>query len=132
MKLALRHPEVFIFVGGISSAIDVPRRPFTIKRLSQSRHYGAIFGAAGSKTRRDNDPFVLAKAADPAVLPYFFLTCGEQEGLLPANREFADLLARRHFRFELHTAPGNHDWDQWNAWLPTLFQSLSGHINLKP
>jgi len=132
VKLALRHPEVFIFVGGISSAIDVPRRPFTIKRLSQSRHYGAIFGAAGSQTRRDNDPFVLARTADPAVLPYFFLTCGEQEGLLPANREFADLLARRHFRFDFHTAPGNHDWNQWNAWLPTLFQSLSGRINLKP
>jgi putative tributyrin esterase len=132
VKLALRHPDLFVFVGGVSSAIDVPRRAFTTRRLQQSRHYESIFGSSGSQTRRDNDPFVLAKTADPAVLPYFFLTCGEQESLLPANREFAALLAQRHFRFEFHTAPGNHDWNQWNAWLPDLFQSLSGRINFKP
>ena len=29
VQLALRHPELFAFVGGLSSAIDVPRRPFS-------------------------------------------------------------------------------------------------------
>jgi S-formylglutathione hydrolase FrmB len=58
VKLALRYPERFVFVGGISPAIDVPRRSFTMKRLQQSRHFNAIFGSSGSKTRHDNDPFV--------------------------------------------------------------------------
>ena len=58
VKLALQHPELFIFAGGLSSAIDVPRRTFSIKRLQQSRHYRAIFGPSGSLTRRNNDPFV--------------------------------------------------------------------------
>jgi putative tributyrin esterase len=126
-KIALRHPDLFSFVGGISSAIDVPRRAFSIKRLQQSRHYNAIFGPAGSQTRRDNDPFVLLRTANPEAAPYFFLTCGEQEGLLPANREFAKLLAQHHFQFEFHTVRGGHDWNQWNAWLPSLFQSLTEH-----
>jgi len=128
VKLALQHPELFIFAGGISSAIDVPRRTFSLKRLQQSRHYRAIFGPSGSPTRRNNDPFVLARAANVEAAPYFFLTCGEQEGLLPANRDFAALLAQLRFRFEFHTVPGGHDWNQWNAWLPKLFQSLGEHM----
>jgi putative tributyrin esterase len=132
VKLGLSHPDLFVFVGGVSSAIDVPRRAFTIKRLQQSRQYESIFGPSGSQTRHDNDPFVLVRTANPDPAPYFFLTCGEQEALLPPNREFAGLLAQRHFRFEFHTAPGHHDWNQWNAWLPTLFQSLSQQMNPKP
>ena len=128
VKLALRHPDLFGFAGGISSAIDVPRRAFSIKRLQQSRHYNSIFGPAESQTRRDNDPFVLVRTVDPSATPYVFLTCGEQEGLLPANREFAALLAQRHFKHEFHTMPGGHDWNQWNAWLPLVFQSLSEHL----
>jgi putative tributyrin esterase len=128
VKIGLRHPDLYFFVGGLSSAIDVPRRAFSIKRLQQSRHYNSIFGQSESQTRRDNDPFVLARSANPEAAPYFFLTCGEQEGLLPANREFATLLAQRHFKFEFHTVRGGHDWNQWNAWLPIVFQSMSEHL----
>jgi putative tributyrin esterase len=128
VTLAIRHPGLFAFAGGLSSAIDVPRRAFTIKRLQQSRHYESIFGPSGSETRRDRDPFVLFKRASTDGTPYFFLTCGEQEGLLPANREFAALLGQRHFRYEFHTVPGGHNWNQWNAWLPDLFRSLMEHL----
>jgi putative tributyrin esterase len=128
VKLALHHPDLFVFVAGLSSAIDVPRRAFTIKRLQQSRHYNSIFGPFGSQTRLNNDPFVLVRTANPGSAPYFFLTCGEQEGLLPANREFAALLAQRHFQYEFHTVRGGHDWNQWNGRLPALFQTLHEHM----
>jgi putative tributyrin esterase len=128
VTLAIRHPGLFAFAGGLSSAIDVPRRAFSIKRLQQSRHYESIFGPSESQTRRDKDPFVLFKRASPEGAPYFFLTCGEQEGLLPASREFAALLAQRHFRYEFHSVRGGHDWNQWNAWLPDLFRSLTEHL----
>jgi len=128
VKIALRRPHQFAFVGGLSSAIDVPRRAFSIKRFGQSRHFNSIFGPSGSETRRENDPFVLVRSANPETAPHFFLTCGEQEGLLPANREFAALLAQRHFRYEFHTMRGGHDWNQWNAWLPALFASLTEHL----
>ena len=131
VKIALRHPDLFAFVGGLSSAIDVPRRGFSLKRLNQSRHCDSIFGPHGSATRKENDPFILARSANPETAPYFFLTCGEQEGLLPSNREFAALLAQRHFHYEFHTMHGAHDWNQWNAWLPALFSSLAEHIPVR-
>ena len=128
VKLALSHPDLFAFAAGISPAVDVPSRPFSIKRIQQWRHYASIFGSWGTVTRRNGDPFVLARSADPAQTPYLFLTCGEQEGLLPANRNFAALLEHRHFRYEFHVVQGGHDWNQWDKQLPSMFQSLLAHI----
>ena len=129
--LSLKHPDVFAFAGALSPAIDVPSRPFSIKRIGQWREHRSIFGPWGSKTRRDNDPYVLVESVDPTNAPYIFLTCGEQEGLLPANRRFAKLLAERHFRYEYHSGPGGHDWNQWNQRLPSVFQSLWEHLDQK-
>src|SRR5882672_6186747 len=47
IKLALKHPELYIFAGGMSSALDVPSRPFSIKRYGQWRSHRAIFGPSG-------------------------------------------------------------------------------------
>jgi putative tributyrin esterase len=129
IKIALRHPELFEFAGGLSPALDVPSRPFSIKRLAQWRFHSSIFGPSGSQTRHDNDPFVLIRSADPARTPYLFVACGEQEGLLPANRQFAKLLEQRHFTFEFRTTAGGHDWNQWNKWVPSLFQAILDHTN---
>ncbi len=129
VKLALVHPELFVFAGGISSAIDVPSRPFSIKRWGQWRSHRSIFGPWGGEMQHKNDPFVLARTADPENTPFLFLTCGEQEGLLSSNRQFSRLLAARHFHFEFDFGPGAHDWNQWNERLPALLQSLMTHIN---
>jgi len=128
VQLALSHPDLFVFAGGISPAIDVPSRPFSIKRIQQWRHHSSIFGPWGSQARHNGDPFVLVRTADPARTPYLFLSCGEQEGLLPANHNFAALLEKRHFRFEFHVVPGGHDWNQWDERLPVVFKTLFEHI----
>ena len=125
---ALKHPELFGFAGALSPALDVPSRPFSIKRLGQWRHHAEIFGSWKSESRRANDPFVLVQQTNPSAVPYIFFTCGEQEGLLSPNRNFAEALRRRSFRFEFHTRPGGHDWNQWNSWLPSLLAVLLQHI----
>ena len=126
--LALKHPDLFIFAGGLSSALDVPSRPFSIKRVGQYRQHSSIFGPWGSQGRRGSDPFVLVRSADPAQTPYLFLTCGDQESLLPTNRRFAAMLLARHFSYEFHTMPGSHDWNQWNRDLPDLMKSLITYL----
>jgi putative tributyrin esterase len=125
--LSLKHPELFAFAGGLSSAIDVPSRPFSIKRVGQYRQHRAIFGPWGSQIRHDNDPYILARSVDSVATPYLFLACGEQEGLLPANKRFAAILKTRDFHYEFQSGPGGHDWNQWDRRLPDLFQSLRIH-----
>ena len=124
INLALKHPELFAFAGGISSALDVPSRPFSIKRIGQWRHHRSIFGDWQGAAQQQNDPFTLAQSADPSSAPYLYLTCGDQEGLLPSNRKFAATLEQRHFKYEFHIAPGGHNWNQWNARVPELFEAM--------
>lgn len=132
INLALHHPELFAFAGGISAAVDVPSRPFSIKRLDQWRRFRVIFGPWEGPAQKSNDPFQLVRSADAQNAPYFFLTCGEQEGLLGPNREFASLLEARHLPYEFHTTPGDHNWKQWDTWLPELFRSLEEHLKAAP
>jgi putative tributyrin esterase len=129
IKLSFHHPELFAFAGGLSSAIDVPNRPFSIRRIGQWQHHRSIFGPWGSATRRDNDPFVLAMSSDPAIAPYFFLTCGDQEGLLSANRRLAKMLQQHSFHHEFHVVSGGHNWVQWNARLDDCFARLLEHVH---
>ena len=128
--LSFKHPELYAFAGGLSSALDVPTRPFSWHRMGQYRGHAQIFGDWGTVTRRANDPYHLAETVDPATVPFFYLTCGEQEGLLPANQRFAALLKKRGFKYEFHPGPGGHDWNQWNERLPGLFESLGRHLKL--
>jgi len=129
VNLALRHPDRYAFAAAMSPAIDVPRRRFTWKRFNQSSSFLEIFGPQGSDSRRTNDPFVLAHAADPKSTPYLYLTCGRLEGLLAPNQEFAALLERRGFAHEFHPVPGGHEWSQWATQVPGVFASLRQHLN---
>ena len=124
IKLALSHPDLFAFAGSLSGPLDVPRRAFSIKRIQQSMAFRSIFGPPGSEARRLDDPFTLARPADAANAPYLFLSCGDQESLLPVNREFAALLERQHLQYEFHVAQGGHNWNHWNKELPILFKRL--------
>jgi S-formylglutathione hydrolase FrmB len=128
VTIALRHPKLFRFVGGLSAALDAPRRPITIRRPRQSWAFLTIFGFAGSETRRQVDPFLAAQAASPIEAPYLFLACGDQDYLLPVNNEFDAFLSRRNLPHEFHVGRGGHEWGFWNAQLPALFAKLRQYV----
>ena len=128
--LALKHPDLFVYAAGLSSALDVPTRQFSLRRMAQYRGHAQIFGAWGSETRSANNPYALARSIDPAKAPYLYLTCGEQEGLLSANQRFEALLKKRGFQNEFHSGPGGHDWNQWNERLPGVFENLRQHLTI--
>jgi len=124
IKVAFSHPELFAFAGAISAALDAPSRPFAMRRIGQWERFRSIFGSIGSPTEQADDPFLFEQATDPARAPYLYLAAGQQEALLDVNRRFADELKKRGFRCEFHTAPGGHDWGQWDEQIPGLFRSL--------
>ncbi len=128
VELALTRPDLFVFAGAISPAIDVPSRGFSARRWSQSMRFRTIFGPTGSETRVHSDPFILVKNADPAHTPYLYITAGEQEPLLPPIRRFVTLLKLGNYAYEFHTKPGGHDWNEWDAQIPGCFEGLSAHI----
>jgi putative tributyrin esterase len=120
--LALKHPDLYSFVGALSPPVDMPRRAFTFRRISQSLGIRAIFGPEG--TRAANDPFALAGTANVGSAPFLFLSVGEQESLAEPVKRFDALLRTRRIPHEFHIAPGGHDWQQWNRQLPGLVRAI--------
>jgi S-formylglutathione hydrolase FrmB len=128
VKLALTRPDLFVFAGAISPAIDVPSRRFNIGRLGQSIRFRVLFGQGGSPTRLAADPYLLIRTANPTQTSYLYLTAGQQEPLLEPILRFADSANQHHFKIEIHTLPGTHDWTQWDAQIPGCFDSLLNHL----
>lgn len=127
--LSFRHPDLFEFAAGLSPALDVPSRPFSIKRIGQWHDHRSIFGSWNGVVQKSEDPYLLAKSVDPGQSPYFFLTCGDREGLFPANQRFSQLLRTRKFSYEFHDVRNaGHDWGQWNSQVPAMMQALAAHL----
>jgi S-formylglutathione hydrolase FrmB len=128
VKIALSHPRLYGFAGAMSAPLDAPRRPFSIRRVQQWWAFRSLFGPPGSETRERSDPFVLVRTLGPQNAPYLFLSCGDQESLLPVNRRFAAVVDQQHIPSEFHVLSGGHEWKQWNAALPVLFARLNDSL----
>ncbi|MGA8073411.1 MAG: alpha/beta hydrolase family protein [Candidatus Acidiferrales bacterium] len=127
LNLALNHPELFVFAGSFSGALNAPsdlgpRQPEFEASLLEA------FGPPGSAARNENDVFLRLKQADVPRLPYIYLACGESDVFIELNRQFAAQLLAEHARYEAHDAPGGHDWKFWDKtmkeMLPVLMRSL--------
>ncbi len=132
MKLALKFPRLFAFAASFSGAQIVVHDasfviPFGAKYNQQAQE---IFGPAGAPNRVQNDIFELAQKADPASLPYLWVSCGTEDNLLASNREFAVLLHAKKILYEYHESPGAHTWAYWDKQLPAMLQSVSTYIAL--
>lgn len=127
---ALTRPDLFVFAGAISPAIDVPSRRFSLKHADQWWRFRTIFGPVGSAERKGRDPFELVKTADPQTTPYLYVTTGEREPLREPIERFAGKLKERGFAYGFHTKPGGHDWSLWDAQVPGCFDSLLKHLSL--
>jgi S-formylglutathione hydrolase FrmB len=125
---ALVHPDLFAFAGALSPAVDVPFRPFNIRRIGQWLKFRRIFGPADSKERSARNPFELVQTASPSSTPYLYITAGEGEPLLGPIRRLVSRLKQRGLAYEFHTKPGGHDWGEWNRQLSGCFSSLENHL----
>lgn len=71
LNLSLRHPDLFVFASALSPAIDVPSRPFSIKRIGQWREHSSIFGPWGSKRGTTTIPTCWSDPSIPQKLRIF-------------------------------------------------------------
>ena len=130
VKYAFSHPDTYAFVGALSPSIDVPFRHYSFRRIGQWWKFRNIFGPVDSEERAARDPSTLIRTANAQSVPFIYLTAGRQEPLLGPNRQFAALLKRYGVAFEFHTAPGWHDWSQWNAQIPGCFARLFQQLGM--
>lgn len=84
------------------------------------------FGEQGSETRKRNDTYNLVSEVNngnAVKLPFFYFDCGDQDGFLNANREFADLLNNKKIAHDYRELPGGHEWSYWNERVKEILET---------
>ena len=114
VKFALKYPDQFSFVGGISAALDAAG---DLDETHSEFREGLrkAFGEAGNPARQQNDVFPLLAAADMKALPYFYLDCGADDMFLGVNHRLAARLQQMKIPYEFHEMPGGHEWNYWDG-----------------
>lgn len=124
VKLALKYPQLFVFAGSLSGALnaaqrlDAERPEFRAKLLE-------VFGPSASRVRTENDVFHLSQLPRSTPYPYFYLACGTSDFFLLVNRAFVQQLSASHIPYEYHETSGGHTWEYWDEAVQPLLQAAS-------
>ncbi len=122
LKFGLKYPEKFVLAGSFSGALRAAE--WTEKEIGASGwkplvdSIKNVYGAADSETRKQNDIFKImqAKSADEAKnLPFFYIDCGTEDGLIQQSRDFTKMLADKKIPHEFRELPGVHNWAFWDS-----------------
>jgi S-formylglutathione hydrolase FrmB len=120
IKFGLKYPQMFALVGSFSGALGAAS--WTEKEVGTKGTIAesllAVYGAADTKTRVENDIFKMVKeiSADRMkTMPFVYMACGTEDFLFKNNRDFVDLLVEKKIPHEYREHPGGHDWKFWDA-----------------
>ncbi len=130
LKLALKHPQDFAFAASMSGALGAARYaekdgggwPLVWQSVSQA------FGPEDSPTRAGNDLFALVRGLSPdrlRGLPYLYLDCGTEDGLVESNLAFAGLLLEKKIPHEYRQEPGVHNWERWDRQIREVLEQAA-------
>lgn len=127
-KLSLKHPDLYGFTGVVSGALDITRRPATLRRLGQTWRIWTIFGMQRS-TRRNEDVFDLLRNSNQLPKTIWFISSGESDPLHDVGERFGRQIRQHGMNPNFITTQGAHDWRSWNAAMPQLFRSAENALH---
>jgi S-formylglutathione hydrolase FrmB len=138
LKFGVKHPDKFIFAASMSGAVDVATRMedyLKVKWEALTVSVRQTYGALDGTTRADNDLFKLLRgfpAERFASLPFLYLDCGTEDGLVAPNRELATILLERKIPHEFRELPGKHNWIYWNQQVQDVLKLAVQRMTSQP
>jgi len=138
MMLGLRHPDLFCTIGSHSGALAFAERsaesvvkgeqPDFLRRDWSNDLNPKIkidgFSTPAERTPKGkifttqeqcdaHDPFKLVLQVDSAQLPYIYVDCGTDDGLITSNQRFCQLLLKHNIPFTYGQSRGGHVPPYW-------------------
>lgn len=127
VRLGLRYNHTFGKIIAMSSAFitdEVANETMDYEHAPETEgYYLRVFGRPEVLKNSDANPKVLAKKIVESgdTFPDLFLTCGSEDFLIEANRNYKAFLDDLGVKFTYVEAPGIHDL---NFWRPKLREGL--------
>lgn len=92
---------------------------------STGLRYPQVFGNVGAFSAAAPRA-AIDSSADPDAMPYFYVSCGTLDNLLPASRQLQALVKERNLPHEYHEIPGfDHSWSFWDPQIDAYFALLA-------
>lgn len=146
LRNGLKYSDTFGYIVCLSGALHLEQmaaRTEDVGFFIENKSYAeSCFGDLTKVLESDRNPKYLAKQLKAAgkALPQIYMACGDQDSLLPVNKEMAAFLKEQGADVVFEVGSGNHEWDFWDAyikkaigWLPTEQNGLginSGNIGI--
>jgi len=112
MKCALLRPDLYKAAASFSGVLSVARIE---NHPDDSRHdeFSLLFGDLDKIQGSQHDPNVWLKNADPAKLPYLYVSCGRQDDLYPLSKLFFAACENAGIKAEYYEEDARHEWYFW-------------------
>ncbi len=126
MKFGLKYPMDFSFAASMSGALDAPvwKDSELINWAPVPISIHAAFGPEGAPAHQANSLEQLIEDAKQP-LPFLYVDCGTEDGLIVENRKFANLLQTKKIPHEFRERPGVHDWIEWDHQIQEVLRLLA-------
>ncbi len=133
MFLGLKHPDLFAAIGAFSGAVAIahdglsaPDHTLTEKERRNREEIQSHFGAPGSATAKERDPFELLPKVPREQMPALYIAEGGEDFLIKGNREFVARLAELKIPYEYReVSPREHTWDFWDEQIRVFLEKLA-------
>lgn len=122
LKCALTFPDQFAGCGAFSSVTDVRARR-KASPPERRQEFDALYGP-GEDVPPESDLYDLLEHANSTALPRFFMTCGEQDELLPDSIRMVESLKRKGCQVRFEHWPGGHEWRLWDRSVEMAMEEL--------
>ena len=126
LRNGMKYAETFSRLAAFSSGIHFFDPGFTSLAGEET-----VFGDLEEAAKTDKSHYVVLEqlkarvAAGEVEAPKFWMSCGTEDSLMPANLKFRDMLREAGFDVTWDEEPRGHDWDFWDSqikkvidWLP--------------
>jgi putative tributyrin esterase len=126
LKFGLKYTYDFSFAASMSGALEAPnwKDADMIKWEVVPVSLHAAYGPEGAPAHQANSLETILNDAK-APLPFIYLDCGTEDGLLADNRKFADLLENKKIAHEYRERPGIHNWPEWDHQIQEVLRLLA-------
>ena len=128
----LKYPETFSHIVGLSSGLQIFEQTGGVSERV-IRYGESTFGPGSMEeiAKTEKNPRVLLtalaerKKKDPSVqLPKIYMAIGESDSLIESNRIYKKLFEENGYDLTYVEAPGDHNWDFWDAFIYEAMQWL--------
>jgi len=130
VRNGLKYHETFGYVAGLSSAFVLENAvvatnddPLFFRRRT---FYEAVFGNLDTLLESDMNPKTIIRdlVEKKASIPELYLSCGTEDFLLEANRDFHKYLNDQTVVHTYVEGPGDHNWDYWGEYIVKVMDWL--------